>query len=280
MEQYHILVTVDNNYLLPLKVMLKSLFNNNFSLSFVIHLIYNDITKENLQDLQDYCAYHQANLQTYFITQETFMAAPTSERYSQAMYFRLLACKLLPDTLERILYLDPDILIINSIETLYNMPLKDNLFAAAIHTQLMPFADPVNKIRLGTYETEGYYNSGVMMLNLAKQREVIDEDAVFTYIQEHEKELILPDQDVLNGLYGSQILSIDDSLYNYDTRNFEAYLLWSGGVKTTRWVIQNTVVLHFCGKHKPWIKEAVTRFGILFKHYEQLVYRSAYTKKD
>ena len=36
------------------------------------------------------------------------------------------------------------------------------------------------------------------------------------------------------------------------------------------WVMGNTAVLHFCGKSKPWQKGYIHRFGILYKHYEQL----------
>ena len=50
------------------------------------------------------------------------------------MYYRLLAAQFLPDHLHRILYLDPDILVINSLRPLWETDLKGNLFAAAAHT--------------------------------------------------------------------------------------------------------------------------------------------------
>lgn len=36
------------------------------------------------------------------------------------------------------------------------------------------------------------------------------------------------------------------------------------------WVIEHTAILHFCGKAKPWKKGYLYRFGLLYKHYEQL----------
>ena len=44
-------------------------------------------------------------------------------------------------------------------------------------------------------------------------------------VQSSPKELLLPDQDVLNAVYGSRILEIEDSIWNYDARNYNNYLL-------------------------------------------------------
>ena len=60
--------------------------------------------------------------------------------------------------------------------------------------------------------------------------------------------LILPDQDVFNMLYGT----VEDALWSYDVRNYSKYLIRSGGRYDLNWVMQNTAVLHFCGKNKPW----------------------------
>jgi len=131
----------------------------------------------------------------------------------------------------------------------------------------------VNKIRLNTYETDGYFNSGVLLMNLRAQRNEIREEDIFRYVSEHKLELILPDQDILNGLYGSRIMPLDDSLYNYDAHRYETYRMISSGEKDVDWVMRNTVILHFCGKNKPWIKPNRSRFGILHKHYAALADR-------
>jgi lipopolysaccharide biosynthesis glycosyltransferase len=52
------------------------------------------------------------------------------------MYYRLLAYKFLPPDLERILYLDPDILVINPIRELYETDIDGYLYAAAYHDML------------------------------------------------------------------------------------------------------------------------------------------------
>ena len=59
------------------------------------------------------------------------------------MYYRLLAAQLLPEDLDRVLYLDPDVLIINPLEKLWSLGLDENLFAAAAHTGKTEIANNV-----------------------------------------------------------------------------------------------------------------------------------------
>lgn len=62
------------------------------------------------------------------------------------MYYRLLASKFLPVELERILYLDPDILVLNPVSELYWTDLDGDLYAAAPHDFIS--IKEINRIRL------------------------------------------------------------------------------------------------------------------------------------
>ena len=78
---------------------------------------------------------------------------------------------------------------------------------------------------------------------------------------------------MLNAMYGSRTLEIDDFLWNYDARNYNNYLLRSAGVCNMDQVMAQTAVLHFCGRSKPWQAGYIHRFGILYKHYMHLTER-------
>ena len=115
------------------------------------------------------------------------------------------------------IYLDPDTLILNPISPLERLDLEGNLFAAAAHTAFSQLTDPVNRVRLHSDSPiNGYFNSGVLVMDLAAQRRELDPEDIFRYAADHAAELILPDQDLLNALYGSRVLPLDDSVYNYD----------------------------------------------------------------
>lgn len=266
--QVNILITLDSNYIRPLKVMLKSLFLNNQGERFSIYLMHSSLTEEEIVDLEKYVESHGSRLLVVPIDDGFFANAPVLSRYPKEMYYRLLAFKFLPQDLDRILYLDPDILVINPIRELYDTDLDGYLYAAAYHDLIT--VKEINRIRLSPYEIKAYYNSGVLLMNLELQRQEIDEQEIVRFVEANRTKLILPDQDVLNALYSKRIKTLDEKLYNYDARFYQYYKLMSNRLWDMDHVIRNTVILHFCGKKKPWKKNYSGKFHSLYKHYEKL----------
>jgi Lipopolysaccharide biosynthesis proteins, LPS:glycosyltransferases len=264
----NILITLNSNYIKPLKVMLKSLFINNQGESFEIYLMYSNIKNEELDDLSKFIKTHGSKLNVIYIGDNYFKDAPVLLHYTKEMYYRLLAFKFLPQDMDRILYLDPDILNINPVRELYSEDIEGYLYAAAYHDKIS--VKEINKLRLMPYEIDAYYNSGVLLMNLELQRQMIDEQSIYQFVDKNRAKLIMPDQDILNALYSKKIKSIDEKLYNYDARYYRYYRLMTNGTCDMDYVIENTVILHFCGKRKPWNKDYSGSFFALYKHYEKL----------
>lgn len=265
-----ILVTFDENYAAPFKTMMKSLAINNAGEDIIVYLLYSekDIKQETLEDLIRYCASYGVVFKPCVIDNAIFEEYKVNKHYSSAMYYRLLATEFLPNDIDRIIYLDPDILVINSLSPLWELELpKNKFFAAASHTEAL--ADNINMIRLNT-ETE-YFNTGVLLMDLKKIRAKITFEELVREIQEVDNFLILPDQDIFNVLFSDNTYSIPDEVWNYDARYYSKYLLQSNREYDLDWVMKNTVILHFCGKKKPWKTKTInTKFDSLYKHYMQL----------
>lgn len=270
-DKIHLLVTLDEGYIPQLSVLLTSIDLNHPTDRFVLYLLHRSLTQQMLAPIQKICKSAGIEYCPIQVDKDLFEEAPIQDRYPKEMYYRLLAPYYLPQHLHKVLYLDPDILVINSLRPLWELELKDALFAAAAHTGKTELSNNVNRIRLKT--DHDYYNSGVLLINLDKGRSEIDKNEVFQYVEKHKNELLLPDQDVLNALYGSKVHAIDDALWNYDARNYSNYLLRSGGVRDTSWVMEHTSILHFCGRAKPWKPNYRYRFKILYRHYMQLTKR-------
>lgn len=266
----NILVTLDRRYLPPLSAMLTSLFFSNPGESFDIYVISDDLSDDLLARERALCTRFGARLFLLRVPPNWFDGAPTLRYYSRAMYYRLLAANLLPKTLTRILYLDPDTLIINPLRALYETDMGANLYAAAMHKGLVNLSGPVNKLRLSTPDAQRYFNSGMLLMNLPAIREAVRAEEIFAYVEKNKALLVLPDQDVLNALYGARILPVDERLWNYDARKYREYKLASQGEWTLERVMENTAVLHFCGKRKPWHSGYRGRFAALYRHYMRL----------
>jgi len=264
----NILVTIDANYLHPLKVMLGSLFLNNLGERFRVHLLHAGLAKAEIATLDVFVRERGHELVVYQVGDEMFGDAPVLLHYTKAMYYRLLAYKILPADIDRVLYLDPDILVINSVRKLYDTDISGFLYAAAYHS-LIP-AKEINRLRLLPYEIDSYYNSGVLLMNLALQRSIVDEREIFDFVERNRAKLIMPDQDIINALYSKRIKTMDEKLFNYDVRYYRYYRLTTNGQCDMDYVIGKTSILHFCGKRKPWNKDYIGQFLALYKHYERL----------
>ena len=277
-DSIKLLATLDEKYLPPLQVLLTSLYINNPGEKMELYILHSGIPTRALEAVEKQCIGFGYKMISIQIGSSYFTDAPITKQYPREMYYRLLAPHLLPSDLSRILYLDPDTLVINPVRPLWETKLDGRLFAAAAHMGKTDFINSINQVRLGT--ESNYFNSGVLLMDLeAGRREIIPQE-IYQYAEEHSKELLLPDQDILNAMYGSRILEVEDIIWNYDARNYNTYLLRSGGVSDMDWVLGNTVILHFCGKSKPWKQGYFHRFGILYKHYMQLTRRTGYYLSD
>ncbi|MGX7107495.1 glycosyltransferase family 8 protein [Hutsoniella sourekii] len=181
----------------------------------------------------------------------------------------MLAGEILPTTLDRALYLDPDILVINSLLDLWHLDLKDHVFAAASHTGLTDASTRINQLRLDM--DHAYFNSGVLLINLTQARLKIHWADIQDTLDKYNNFLLLPDQDVLNYLYGKYTLEIPEEIWNYDARKYLRYLARSMNRLNIHWVLGHTSVLHFCGQPKPWQEEHDNRFTGLYLDYQKRI---------
>ena len=169
--------------------------------------------------------------------------------YPKAIYYRIFAAKYLPHTLDRVLYLDPDLVVRKSLRALYELPMDAAFFAAASH--IRAFLHRFNELRLGMGEDDPYINSGVMLMNLEALRAKQDTQAVFDYMERHKGRLMLPDQDIISALYGQSIIPLDPIQYNMTEKLFTLHR-FNGDGMTLDDVRQRSAVIHYCGRNKPW----------------------------
>lgn len=106
-----------------------------------------------------------------------------------------------------------------------------------------------------------------MLINLDKARELIFMKDIKATIEKYGNQLLLPDQDILNHLYGAYVKEVPEEIWNYDARKYKSYLAKSLGEYDTHWIMRETSILHFCGKPKPWQEKSDTRFTALYLDY-------------
>lgn len=263
-----LLVTVDRNYLHPLAVMLKSFACSNEG-SHTVYILNRKLTQEDVDALSSVLCEPRLKLIYYPIREPAVSEAPISGRYPIEIYDRIFAAHYLPETLDRVLYLDPDLVVLHSLDDLWNLDMGEYWFAAASHVKKI--GEVFNAVRLEAETIGPYINSGVMLMNLDLLRRYQKTGPVLVYVKEHEHSLMLPDQDIISALYGEHILSIDPYIYNMTDRMLNAQQMLPDSPVTAEWVEQNSRIVHYLGRSKPWKKNYQGRLGYLYRRYEAML---------
>lgn len=250
----NVLVTVSQNYCRYMLTMLKSLFKHN-KCSITVYLMYSRIDDKTLGKVRKYIEDSGNVFAPIEVGAEVFDDAPVNMHFTKEMYYRLLASRMLPESEERVLYMDPDILIRGSVEEFYNLPFDGNmLIAMSDPPQVNDPKCPDNRPhwqRLGIPEGSTYINSGVLLMNLKLMREKgFDVNSIFEIIEAKRNDLIYPDQDAIN-IYFRDSMKIWKNLYNYNPGLLANEVVkWGLSKKYRR--RENPMIVHFMGPVKPW----------------------------
>jgi len=276
----NVLVTLNSNYLKQLTVMLTSLIQSNPGIHFIVYIAHTSMTRQDFAFINQHVDTSICTIVEIKIPADLFNDAPITRRYPKEMYYRIFAPQYLPKDLDRILYLDPDLVVINSLHELYNIDLRENLFAAA--SDVYEPLEKLNKLRLRMPKNSTYVNSGVMMLNLSLLRQQQNILEVFDYIKEYKNRLVFPDQDVINGLYCGRTLVVNPRIYNLSDLYYFIHNLHPKNKDCKidlDWIRRNTVIIHYCGKNKPWKENYKGELGVFYQSFEHLVQDNRTIKK-
>ena len=179
------------------------------------------------------------------LVKHTALRAP---HLSRAAYARLFLSELLP-ALNKVIYLDTDTLVLENLAALWKIDLGGYLVAAVPDDFIDPSEIVATNSRLGEY-----FNSGVMVMNLAQWRA----DNLMPRIAAlmASPDLICEDQSVVNVICANRVQLLDRK-WNFFTRRFSEYS------NTIRYI--SPAILHYGGAPKPWVDK--TAFCQVFLNY-------------
>lgn len=269
---YALLVTLDAGYLKQLAVMLQSILNVEPRANLDVYVLHKRLKPEHFDKVL--CAIGGARVRflPILIDDDTLFGAPTTKRYPLEMYYRLLASRYLPTDLDRVLYLDPDVVVIHPLAELYDYPLGEVAFVGCSH--VTKGMRKINAIRLRMSKTAPYLNSGILLMNLKVLRRIVDPKMIYDFIRKNKAVLVLPDQDVLSALYGDRSALVDSLRFNLSDRVLRLTNLrrpFKEPKLDLAWVRKHGVIIHYCGRNKPWKSDYVGELGVFWDETVQTV---------
>lgn len=262
----NILFACDNNYAKYLSVTILSILtsrdkcNENYTIHFYILSLDIDHTSVNyITSLLE-----NRNAEIYFIEihDADFKQFPIHIDYlSKATYARLKSAQYLPPHLEKVLYLDIDILVNHSLLDLWNTDISLHSLAAC-EDPFIEYSTYKNSLSLNPKHT--YFNAGVLLINLNKWRTLDLFNLALSAVKN--KTLIYQDQDILNILFENDVFYLD-ARYNF-TRNHREIIKRRGNQHS---VIASMpiAIYHYVGAKKSWHATCTSSRAALFDYYFQ-----------
>ena len=183
-----------------------------------------------------------------------------------ATLLRLLLPSVLKD-IDRVVYLDCDLVVLNDITTLYDTDLLDFPLAACLDfwlTGAPPFAPPIVGWGVGEWhkflsevvrlaDCKAYFNSGVLVMDLKRFRNTGLIHAAEEFLEQTNYKTVFVDQDALNHVINGAFVRLD-SRWNVrgnrsetDLNNADCEIAASAALShSDPWII------HYAGPYKPW----------------------------
>lgn len=267
LKMMNILCSFDNGYSPYAGAMLTSLFENNKDSSITVYALTDHLDADNLRKFESLAELYSQNIVVKYVDKSLFDGLPFGgkfENISLAAYYRLLVSEILPSEVKRILYLDCDIIINGSLKELFTCEFGEQWQIVGLRDT--PYVAKASSLRLGLSDNELYINSGVMLLNVEKLREINFTKRAFQFIQCNMDKIIYHDQDVINAVLShKEILPLK---YNV----LECTLMKTPVVDECYFTeiddaTKNPIVIHFSGVRKPWYVECNHPYKYLYEHY-------------
>lgn len=264
-----IAIAFDSNYLSPVYALLTSIFVHHERGQVAFHAIAPNVGADEQAELQAYAAKFGSRLRFYPI-EETFgvdFLLPETLWWTTSIYYRLLFAQLLPESVERFLYLDTDIIVLKSLAPLFATELAGRPLAAAPdHVAYRP--------ELGIFEPGHYFNSGVLLIDRAAWLAQNVSNRAIAFIKSSADKLVNPDQDALNVVLLANWVKLDRR-FNLMYEDLPPNLTRQGEAAFLR----DTVIVHYTSQHKPWSIIGQNRLRHLYHRYLSQVprpYRTRY----
>lgn len=237
----HIVLGVDGSFLRHAFITVQSIIETSPDELFNFHLITDEDVSPLTEKFHSLLAGSEHALTLHKIAYALFTNFPTTELFTKATYYRLLAPHFLKEV-DLLLYLDADIVCLNAFETLWHFAQGKQQPAFVVLEEESLRVELAKNVAL---TSDRYFNAGVMLINVPRWRAERISLQTFAVLSEKGATLQYLDQDALNIVLENQFITLDRK---YNT----IFKLGHGTEDYTALPPPKTVFLHYAGADKPW----------------------------
>ena len=267
----NILCSTDENYVPQTGIMLTSLFENNPTESFHVYILTRGLHKDAEDKFKRLGQGYNAEVDMITVSPSLFADCPIrpGDHVTLEAYFKLLAPRLLPEHIARILYLDADMIINGPVRKLWEWNI-DQYALGAIVDESFCNQEVYSRLHLNTKNP--YFNTGVLLLNLDYWRGKDVSARCMQCIQDNPDSLLFHDQDTLNRVLENERVLLPIT-YNFQTGYMLSWI-YPDYPADFQSLVQKTakeqpVIIHFSGPMKPWAVGNDHPYRYYFHYYRR-----------
>ena len=256
----NVVCATDDNFVQHCTIMLTSLLINNTDVN--IFLLTEGLKPQNELIIKQQVEKLKGALEIYLVDTSIIEKFPMPKdtnlsHISRATYYRLLIPEILPKNVDKVIYLDCDIIVNQSIQDLWNLDLRGYALAAAPQ-----IGSGYEAERLGYPIKYGYFNAGVNVINMDYWRKKNVAKKLIGYIAANYKQIKYHDQDALNAVLYNHTFHLLP-MWNMTSLVYSYFLSHRGDKKDGKIVNsyelekknankykENPIIVHFVSKPK------------------------------
>lgn len=190
-------------------------------------------------------ANHSLTFRRFAIPSDIILPVMPGTHYTLETYLRLWVEEFFPPDVERVLYLDSDMVVVGDIAPMWNVDLDGALMGAVD----IPGSDRgVTLLRMRP--EDGYFNAGMLLIDLRQWRAIDAGKMVIAYIQQH-PERVEYDQDALNACFCHCTKRLDYK-WNVIRPFYREPIPLPLARAEIEQIRRDAVIIHFNGGSKPW----------------------------
>lgn len=276
----NVMYAADENYAEIMGVSIKSMMQNNKWAQLHFYLVEDGISEKNKSLLEEMIT-SDGNTVT-FISKPDIRGMLGVElktlRWSDSAYSRLFLKELFGENsgIEKLLYMDCDTLIVNSLEELWNTDITDYLGAACLECM-----SNWHKKIVGAKPRDNYINTGMLLLNVKRWIEEDIQTIEADFIRKYRGKTEYVDQGVINGTVSNRFKLVNPRYnltalaYDFTYEEMQIYRKPSFGYSKEEWqsAVKAPVVIHFTTSFlsiRPWFEKSRHPYANLWKQTHDL----------
>lgn len=204
-ECLHIVISADENYISHGAALCKSIIRHNEDKYIIhFHLLSNGVTDKSIAKLNSLFEGKESVLAVYDMENiQSKLVVKVPPTISITAYSRLFVASILPDEIQKVIYMDVDAIVNKSLHNLWNIEFKGELIAGVLDS-----VTENAKSLIGINDAEPYLNSGLLLINMKAWRTENLENKFLSFLIKNGGNVYHHDQGILNAVCSNRKIII------------------------------------------------------------------------